>query len=410
MDARLIAVSIPVFFLLITIERVMLRHLEDPAYRLHDSIAALSCGIGQQVFQVFLFVVELGAYSFVWSRLRVHTFSSHSVLDWVLLVLLVDVAYYLFHRASHRVNFLWAVHGVHHQSEEYNLSVALRQGWLEPLMIAPFHAPIALLGFPPEMFFVVFTLHTLWQFWPHTRGIGKLAIDGLMNSPSNHRAHHAINPRYIDTNYSGLFIVWDRLFGTWAREEEAPAYGIVHPLGSFNPLWANISYWAEMAALMRACPRLVDKLSVPFRSPEWRPPELGGPVRIPEASRATQERYRPAPPRAINLYAVGSFVLVTLALPALTQAPPGTTWLAKAAAGALVIVWLVAVAGLIEQRRWARRLDVARLVALPPVVWLFVAGATYATLAVIIAAAISTAQAIWLGASTSRRSDSCSVP
>ncbi len=396
MDARLIAASIPIFFLLIAVERFALRRWQDPAYRLHDSMADLSCGIGQQVFQVFLFVVEVGAYAWVWSHLRLTMFSARSPLAWILLVVLVDLAYYLFHRASHRVNFLWAVHGVHHQSEEYNLSVALRQGWLEPLMIAPFHAPIAVLGFPPEMFFVVFTLHTLWQFWPHTRGIGKLPIDGFMNSPSNHRAHHAINPSYIDTNYSGFLIVWDRLFGTWARESEEPAYGTVKPLASFNPLWAQVSYWTEMAALVRACPRLVDKLSVPFRPPEWRPAELGGPVSIPHASRSAQRRYTVAPPRSANLYAVASFVVVTLALPALTQAPQATTWLSKLAAGTLVIVWLVTVAGIVEQRAWAKKIELVRLVATPAVVWMFAAGQPYATIALGVSVVLSVAQAVAL--------------
>jgi sterol desaturase/sphingolipid hydroxylase (fatty acid hydroxylase superfamily) len=403
MDARLIAASIPIFFLLIAIERIASRRWEDPAYRLYDSIADLSCGIGQQVFQVFLYVVELAAFSWVYTHCRVHTFSAHSVASWVLLVLLVDLAYYAFHRASHRVNFLWAVHGVHHQSEEYNLSVALRQGWLEPLVIAPFHAPIALLGFPPEMFFVVFTLHTLWQFWPHTRGIGKLPIDGFMNSPANHRGHHAINPVYIDTNYSGLLIVWDRLFGTWAREGEEPAYGTVRPLRSFNPLWANVSYWTEIAALMRACPRLLDKISVPFRPPEWRPAELGGPVAIPPASRSAQQRYAVQPSNAVRAYAVASFAVVTLALPALTQAPPGTDWWAKLALSILVLLWIVTVAGLVEAKRWAGSLEWLRLSATPGVVWVFVQGRSYSLVAFGASVVLSAAQGVALRWVTLRR-------
>jgi hypothetical protein len=295
------------------------------------------------------------------------------------------------------VNFFWAVHSVHHQSEEFNLAVALRQGWIEPLLIAPFHIPLALLGFPPEMFFIGFTAHTLWQFWPHTRGVGKLPIDGLFNSPSNHRCHHAINPEYIDKNYSGFLIIWDRIFGTWSRERQEPSYGTVKPLGSYNPLWANVSYWLEMARLMRACPRFVDKLSVPFRPPEWRPKELGGPVTIPEVSRETQRRYHVSATRAVNLYAVSVFAFVVLLLPVLTQPMSWLhpTWLTRVAIGAFFIASLVSSVGLIEARPWARALEWLRLLALPGVVWLAVPRG-YAVPALGGAVALSLAQALWL--------------
>lgn len=395
MDARLIAVAIPIFFALIFAERVLLRGRKDPVYRLFDSICDLSCGVGQQTFQVFLYVVELGLYGFVWSHARVHTFSSSSPLAWVLVLLLVDLAYYWFHRASHRVNFLWAVHGVHHQSEEFNFSVALRQGWLEPLMIAPFHVGIAVLGFPPAMFFAAFTLHTLWQFWPHTRGIGRLPIDGLLNSPSNHRVHHAINPEYIDKNYSGGLLVWDRLFGTWTPEREEPAYGTVKPLSSFNPLWANLSYWSEMLELARRCPRLLDKLSVPFRAPEWRPAELGGPVTIPPASRATQQRYLVEPPPLVRRYVLFVFVQI-LAASSLLSNTPTLGWGEKLAAALMVILGLTTVAGLAEGRSWARNLEALRLALLVPVLWLLGARAPYAGIFLVGATALAAVHALWL--------------
>jgi len=399
MDARLIAVASPVFFVLVFVEWWLLRRRAEPVYRLHDSIADLSCGVGEQVCQVFTYVLELWLYTTIYTHFRFHTFSISSVGAWVALVLLLDVAYYWFHRASHRVNFLWAVHSVHHQSEEYNFTVALRQGWIEPLMIAPFHIPLALMGFPPEMFFVGFTAHTLWQFWPHTRGIGPLGIDAYLNSPANHRCHHAVNPEYIDKNYSGMLIVWDRLFGTWAREKDEPVFGTVKPLASFNPLWAQLSFWTEMAALSSRCTRLVDKFSVPFRPPEWRPAELGGPVVIPAVSPATRPRYEAKAPRALVRYTLFTFALVVLALPALTQAPPTLGWGAKLGIGIFAIASLVTISGLVENKRWARPIEIARLLAFVPVVWLLVAQnlklAPYLTISLGVAAAITLVQAGW---------------
>ncbi|MEO6950741.1 MAG: sterol desaturase family protein [Polyangia bacterium] len=392
MDARLIAVAIPVFFVLIAVERIALRGWRDPVYRLHDAIADLSCGIGQQTLQVFLYVVELGVYTWLFTRFHVLDISPRSPVAWVVLWLAVDVAYYWFHRASHRINFLWAVHGVHHQSEEYNLAVALRQGWVEPLVIAPFHWPLALLGFPPAMFFTVFTLHTLWQFWPHTRGIGRLGVlDGIFNTPSNHRCHHAINPPYIDKNYGGFLILWDRLFGTWAKESEAPAFGTVKPLKSWNPLWANLSYWAEIGAIFRASPRLVDKLQAFVRPPEWRPAALGGPVSIPEVTRDGQRRYEVHTSRALDIYTTVAFALVALAVPVLTQARAGTSWLALVLAATFVIVSIVAVAGLVESKRWARSLEVVRLLALPAVAWVFSGMSMVAA----IAGGVAIVQLVW---------------
>ncbi len=388
MDARLIAVAIPVFFALIAAERIALRAWSDPVYRLHDAIADLSCGIGQQTFQVFLYVVELGVYSWLFTRFHLRTASPLSPLAWVALWFGVDLAYYWFHRASHRINFLWAVHGVHHQSEEYNLAVALRQGWLEPLAIAPFHWPLALLGFPPSMFFTVFTLHTLWQFWPHTRGIGRLRVlDGLLNTPANHRCHHAINPPYIDKNYGGFLILWDRLFGTWVRESEAPVFGTVKPLSSWNPLWANLSYWTEIAAIARASPRIIDKLQALVRPPEWRPAAMGGPISIPEVTRDGQRRYEVRTSRAIDIYTTVAFALVALAVPVLTQAPAGTSWVARIIAAVFVIASIVTVAGLVEGKPWARPLEVVRLVALPGVAWIFGGSSVVAAIAGGVAAA-----------------------
>ena len=399
MDARLIAVAIPVFFVLIAVERIALRRWRDPVYRLHDAIADLSCGIGQQTFQVFLYVVELGVYTWLFGRFHALDVSPHSPFAWIALWLAVDVAYYWFHRASHRINFLWAVHGVHHQSEEYNLAVALRQGWVEPLAIAPFHWPLALLGFPPAMFFTVFTLHTLWQFWPHTRGISSLGVlDGILNTPSNHRCHHAINPPYIDKNYGGFLILWDRLFGTWARESEAPAFGTVRPLASWNPLWANLSYWTEIGAIVRASPRLADKLQAFVRPPEWKPAALGGPVSIPEVTRDGQRRYEVRTRRARDVYTTVAFAVVALAVPLLTQAPPSVSWLARTVAAMFVIASIVAVAGLVEGKRWARPLEVARLLALPGVAWVFSEMAVAAG----IAAGVALVQLLWLFVTTRR--------
>jgi len=286
------------------------------------------------------------------------------VAAWVALILLVDLAYYFFHRASHRVNLLWAGHVVHHQSEEYNLSVALRQNWFEKVLEWPFYLPLAILGFPPLMFLAVSTANTLYQFWIHTRTVGSLGIlEGILNTPSAHRVHHGINPKYIDRNYGGMFAFWDRLFGTWQREEQEPVYGTVKPLNSFNPLWANVHYFVEIGALVRSLPRLADKLKAPFMPPEWRPDGLGGPVQIPEVSRMSRPVYDRSVPRRTDALVALQMLLVVGA----------TTWflanasarpLLRIAVGLAVLGSTVAWAGAVERRRWRTPAEGVRYVAI----------------------------------------------
>jgi len=148
--------------------------------------------------------------------------------------------------------------------------VALRQSWFGPLFSWVFYVPLAIAGFPPVMFLITHTLNTLYQFFIHTRLVGRLGpLEHFMNTPSHHRVHHGINPQYIDKNYAGVFIIWDRLLGTFEPEGVEPVYGLVKPLGSFSPLWANVHRWVEIASLSRQSRRLRDKLWAWLAPPGW---------------------------------------------------------------------------------------------------------------------------------------------
>jgi sterol desaturase/sphingolipid hydroxylase (fatty acid hydroxylase superfamily) len=283
MDAILICLSIPVFFGAMALEYGLGRWRGKALYRFTDSISNLGSGLGSQVWEPLFLPLTAGVYALVWSKLRFATQSPRSVVAWIVLLFGVDLAYYWFHRVSHRVNLLWAAHAVHHQSEEYNLSVALRQSWFGPLVSWPFYLPLALAGFPVGMYLAMHTLNTLYQFWIHTRLVGRMGpLEWFLNTPSHHRVHHGVNPQYIDKNYAGIFIIWDRLFGTFEPEREPVVYGLVKPLASFDPLWANLSVWVQMARMSRATRRLRDKLHAWLAPPEWRPVDLGGVVTVPE--------------------------------------------------------------------------------------------------------------------------------
>ena len=287
----LIHLAIPVFFLLIGIELLVARLLERDVYRLADSVNDLSCGILQQVVEVFLKTALFAGYAWI--------FTSHRLLDvplsagwaWAVCFVGQDLLYYWFHRWSHEVNAGWAAHVVHHQSEEYNLTVALRQGALQPAFSWVFYLPLAVLGFPPAMFLAVSSFNTLYQFWIHTRLIGRLGpFEWVLNTPSHHRVHHGRNPRYIDRNHGGTLIVWDRLFGTFGEEREEPVYGVTRPLASWNPVWANLRHWAEMWDVARRAGRPLDRVRVLWKRPGWRPAR---PWRAPGADRGGPGEPRP---------------------------------------------------------------------------------------------------------------------
>jgi len=267
-----IAFAIPVFFALIGVELVVAKLQNRKLYRLNDSLNDLHCGILQQVLGVFTKAVVFGVYVALFEWRHLLEVPATSTVAWVACFLGVDFLYYWFHRISHESNLPWGAHVVHHQSEEYNLAVALRQGAFQPLFSWVFYLPLAWLGFPPLMFLACSSFNTLYQFWIHTRTVGTLGpFEWIFNTPSHHRVHHGCDPKYVDKNYAGTLIVWDRLFGTFQKEEEEPTYGITKPLASWNPVWANVHYYADLWRLSRRAPTLRDKVEVWLRPPAWKP-------------------------------------------------------------------------------------------------------------------------------------------
>jgi sterol desaturase/sphingolipid hydroxylase (fatty acid hydroxylase superfamily) len=281
---------------------------------------------------------------------------------WTVAFLGVDLVYYWWHRASHRVNALWAAHIVHHQSEDYNLAVALRQAALTPLTHMPFSLPLALLGVPPLIAGTCGAISTLYQFWIHTETVGRLGpLEAVLNTPSHHRVHHARNPGYLDRNYGAILIVWDRVFGTFVAETERPHYGITTPLRSFNPLWAQLHYWVDLVGFSRAARSWRDRLAVWLEPPERTAARLyaAGAPDGPAASQPAKHDVRvPARTRAYVVvnFALGVAAAFCLMMWHKLMPPP---WLA--AAGALVVLTMVTSGALVEGRPWARPLETLRV-------------------------------------------------
>lgn len=309
---RIMAWAIPGFFILIAIEFAVARWRGNTSYRSNDAINSLGLGVISQVVGVFTKLLGVGVYAWAVKHVGLFRLPADSVLVWISALLLYDFLYYWLHRKGHEVNVLWAAHVVHHQSEAYNLTTALRQTGTGFLLSWVFYLPMALLGYPVEVFVVVALIDLLYQFWVHTGEVGKLGwFDRVFCSPSNHRAHHAVNDRYLDRNYGGILILWDRLFGTFVEEDDSdpPVYGTRSPLRSWNPLWANAEvYWA-MAQDAWHARRWRDKLQLWFRPPGWRPADVA--ERFPKSAfDMARETFNPPMTRSVTVYVLVQFGLL----------------------------------------------------------------------------------------------------
>lgn len=242
MDLTILA--IPAFLILLALEVIVSKRLGRPVHEPTDSAASLAMGVGSLVVGAGWKLVELGVYFALYRHALFHLGTG----PWVVIaaVLADDFAYYWFHRLHHEVRLLWASHVPHHSSQRYNLATALRQSWT-PMTTLPFYAPLAWLGFHPLLLFTVHGANLLYQFWIHTELVDRLGpLEWVFNTPSHHRVHHGANPRYLDRNYGGIFIVWDRLFGSFEPEAEPVRYGLTKNLESRNPLVIAFHEWIDV--------------------------------------------------------------------------------------------------------------------------------------------------------------------
>jgi alkylglycerol monooxygenase len=245
--------------------------------------------------------------------------------------------------------------------------VALRQSALESCFAWVFYLPLAILGFPPLWFVAMKGINLVYQFWIHTEAIDRLGpLEWVMNTPSHHRVHHARNPKYLDKNYAGMFIIWDRLFGTFQQEDEQPVYGITKPLRSWNPLWANLQSWTDLAHDAWHAPRLADKIKIWFMPLGWTPPGLVPRPRAQQVTRDSVQKFDPQLPLGLNLYVLGQFVVVlAIGVTVLSMADQHARW-QSLAAPAVFVLWSVAnLGGILERKLWAFCAEMARLIVLP---------------------------------------------
>lgn len=361
----IIPLLVPFFILGIVVEAIVARRRKARVYHMGTMVSDLGAGIASQVVEIFLKVVIVLGYAWVYEHWRLVEFADGSPWPWVIAFFGIDLGFYWWHRLSHVVNVMWGVHVVHHHSEDFNLSVALRQPAFELATAIWFYAPLALVGVPAHVWVTMYALNLFYQFWSHTELVGKLGpLEGILNTPSAHRVHHGINPKYLDKNYGGIFILWDRIFGTYQPEEEPVVFGVTKPLRNLNPVWANFEYFHQIGKQARTFPRWIDRVRVWWAHPGWQPAELGPSAPIPEVSPATYRKYAHELPRDLRRYVWLHFWLAFIGSGAvMSLAPTVSSPTTMILPGLVVLATLAALAGLVERKRWAYPLDVARQLA-----------------------------------------------
>jgi sterol desaturase/sphingolipid hydroxylase (fatty acid hydroxylase superfamily) len=356
---NLVVLSIPIFFALIGLEVAWDQWRGRGLYRLGDSLANIGCGIMDQSSGLFLKVLTVGAYTavfFSFTAWRPWELSGHWAV-WVAAFVLADFAYYWAHRLSHEVNILWIGHQVHHQSEDYNLGVALRQSVLQKVLLMWVYWPLAIIGFPPEMFLTSMAINLLYQFWIHTELIDRLGpLEWVLNTPSHHRVHHGRNPEYIDRNHAGVFIVWDRMFGTFQQELIKPTYGVTRPTESFNPVQAQWKPVVDLWMDVRSISGWRDRLRFLLAPPGWYPESAGGIQAAPAIVRP-QFKFDPRPTPRLVVMLMGRWLMILVVSLLVLGAEDAITSIGLAA----ILVWVMAALAAVGEL-WSNASDRMRLV------------------------------------------------
>jgi sterol desaturase/sphingolipid hydroxylase (fatty acid hydroxylase superfamily) len=370
------------------IELIVERLTHQKLYRLPDAIANLSCGITSQLSGLFLKIFAIGAYQFLFEHFAFFTLE-RSWFYWLMLFLLADMAYYWAHRMSHEINLFWGGHVVHHQSEEYNLSVALRQSSLQVVWTFAFSLPLAFIGFKTLDFALMSAFITLYQFWIHTETINKMGwFEYIFNTPSHHRVHHGRDPKYIDKNHAGTLIIWDKMFGTFQEEEERPTYGITKPINSWNPIWANISHYAEMGKDIKQIPKWSDRIRYLFKKPGWLPDYMGGYRVAPEVDKVTYQKYDTPAPIMLSYYVLFQYTLCLVATALFLFNSAKFSLGEKAFITFLISLTVVNCGVLFENRKWVVWSEWLRIILYPALLigltyllnlpaWYYVIGISY---------------------------------
>ena len=363
MHLNYLALAVPLFAGLIGLEILIAKRKKKNYFNFSASIANINMGIAERLLDVFI----TGLFFFVYDYLNKHfgIFDiKPSLLLWIALLICTDFTWYWYHRLAHEVNIFWAAHIVHHQSEDFNYTVSARITVFQAIIRTGFWCILPIIGFPAEMITSVLLVHGLYPFFIHTRLVKKLGIlEYIMVTPSHHRVHHGSNPEYLDKNYGDVFIIWDKLFGTFQKEESEVVYGLTHPLKSNSFLWQHFHYFMELAVAIKQASGWRNKIKIAFGKPDLVDPNIR--TGLEKTFKITHNQESAG--NSLNKYVVFQVITSLFILFIFILFEHQLHWVEQILITLYILITLINCGAILEQRQWIFYLEYAR-------VWLVLIG------------------------------------
>ena len=351
-----IAFAIPFFLLFMGIEYWVAKRTGRNLFRFDRSVANLSIGIAERLADLFTTAAFYGFYDYLHRSYALFDIKPSGWL-WVLLLLVTDFLWYWYHRLGHKINLFWGVHVVHHQSEDFNYTAATRITVFQSLVRTLFWAILPVIGFPAEMIITILLVHGAYPFFTHTQLVGKLGVlEYVLVTPSHHRVHHAINPHYLDKNFGDMFIIWDKLFGTFQEEDEVPVFGLTKPLNSHSFLWQHFHFLIEIWYAVQRERGLINKLKVVF----GRPADFDDSLRSLAERRFLSKHKQQSQVQRFKGYVLVQLVVTLLCLFGLSLFDYQLSLFLKGLLSMFLVLTLVNMGCILEQRRWVFYLEWVR--------------------------------------------------
>jgi sterol desaturase/sphingolipid hydroxylase (fatty acid hydroxylase superfamily) len=351
-----LAFAVPFFLFFIWLEYYVSKKQGKSYFRFNSSIANINVGIAERLIDLFTAGGFYFFYDYLHTRFALFDIQP-GILMWIALLLATDFLWYWYHRFGHEVNLLWGFHVVHHQSEEFNYTAATRITIFQAVVRTSFWCLLPVIGFPAEMITTILLVHGIYPFFTHTRTIGKLGIlEYIIVTPSHHRVHHASNEQYLDKNFGDMFIIWDKLFGTFAEEKEEPTYGLTKQLGSYSFLWQHFHFLVEIAYAVKAEKGLMNKLKVIFGKPS----EFNADMRSKAEKKFLAVRKVKAHTTKFRFYVIVQIAFTAIALFLLLLFEHHIALFMQVMIALFILVTLINCGAILEQRRWVFYLEFVR--------------------------------------------------
>lgn len=353
-----LAFAIPAFFLFVFMEyKLAQQQKRRSVFKYESSVANFSVGIAERLLNLFIAASFYQVYNWIYTNYAIFEIPNTWYI-WIFLLLVTDLVWYWYHRLGHEINFLWAAHIVHHQSEEFNLTAAARITTIQALFRNVFWCILPLLGFHPNMIIVILLAHGAYSFFTHTQLVGKIGwLEHIFITPSLHGVHHASDEKYLDKNYGDVFVFWDKIFGTFQTEEEPPRYGLTHPIKSYSFLWQHFHYYLEILEAYKRADGFKSKWNAVFGSPAVMDQNIRPQLELKYQQNKTKDK-------KIKLKAYVNFqmVLTVMLLTVTTMFFESIYPLTAASILIFVMLTLINIGALIEQRKWVYYLECFRLI------------------------------------------------